>query len=809
MKKSDREIMEILEAFDLTRCAHSAADLAACDPKTVARYVDRRDRGHDPAARVRRPMKIDPYRPKIEELVERSAGRVRADIVHERLAALGFDGTERTTRRAVRLAKTAYRAGRRRTYRPWITEPGMWLQFDWGTGPVIDGRPTLLFCAWLAWSRFRVVIPTWDRTMGSLLACLDATLRQIGGVPTYLLTDNERTVTIERIARIPVRHPEIVAAGRHYGTAILACAPFDPESKGGSESTVKVAKADLVPTEANLLPGLSELRRPGRRLRQPLRDRQRAGPSRDRPATRRPARDRAASPPRPAGRAIHGGPRRDPHGRRRPDDPVGLGPLLGAAAVRRDRGLGPGRGRRDRHHRPDRGPVLAEIARHRRSTPGNPRLDDAHYPDHPAGRAVRPLAGRSADLAERRFLALGPGAETWLIEAASRGVGRIAARCSGPSSSARSPTLARSTPPSPPRRPPAGSPTAISRRSSTISPGAGPTGLRPRPTRRSASSPGPPPGRTSADEPADPAGAAGRADRGPPPAAPAVHPPGSARGPGHRPRPALGSGRGPPGPVARRGGRTRRGDDGDASPGGRLPVGQDARELARGRVGDPAPHPARAGHPRVADPGREPRPGGPIGDRQDPLPRGSRRRRHRGGATGRLVQPRVADRDDRPGQGRRLDRPGRRPDLPVRADRRRRHRDAARRAGRGRSLLPGRRRRLRATQCGGDEQPPPVGLRHDSCPRRSPPRPSTGSSTTPTSSSPRVPAIGWPRRPPGRGWCRSADRSPRSAVRRHGDHVVRGDEDLVSAKEEVPLSLDSNAAAHPATASSRPPAMVA
>ena len=246
--------MEILEAFDLTRCAHSAADLADCDPKTVARHVDRRDRGHDPHARVRRPMKIDPYRDKVEELVERSAGRVRADIVHERLAALGFLGTERTTRRAVRLAKTAYRAGRRRTYRPWITEPGMWLQFDWGHGPVIDGRPTLLFCAWLAWSRFRVVIPTWDRTMGSLLTCLDATLRLIGGVPTYLLTDNERTITIDRIAGVGVRHPEIVAAGRHYGVEVNACVPFNPESKGGSESTVKIAKADLVPTSANLLP---------------------------------------------------------------------------------------------------------------------------------------------------------------------------------------------------------------------------------------------------------------------------------------------------------------------------------------------------------------------------------------------------------------------------------------------------------------------------------------------------------------------------------------------------------------------------
>ena len=47
MKKSDREIMEILEAYDLTRCPHSAADLAGCDPKTVARYVSARDDGAD------------------------------------------------------------------------------------------------------------------------------------------------------------------------------------------------------------------------------------------------------------------------------------------------------------------------------------------------------------------------------------------------------------------------------------------------------------------------------------------------------------------------------------------------------------------------------------------------------------------------------------------------------------------------------------------------------------------------------------------------------------------------------------------
>lgn len=40
-------------------------------------------------------------------------------------------------RRAVAEAKTAWRAGHRRAYRPWVPEPEMWLQFDWGAGPVI------------------------------------------------------------------------------------------------------------------------------------------------------------------------------------------------------------------------------------------------------------------------------------------------------------------------------------------------------------------------------------------------------------------------------------------------------------------------------------------------------------------------------------------------------------------------------------------------------------------------------------------------------------------------------------------------
>lgn len=69
------------------------------------------------------------------------------------------------------------------------------------------------------------------------------------------MTDTEKTVTAEHVAGIPVRHPDMATAGRHYGTQITTCVPARPGVQGGSEATVRIAKADLVPTEANLREG--------------------------------------------------------------------------------------------------------------------------------------------------------------------------------------------------------------------------------------------------------------------------------------------------------------------------------------------------------------------------------------------------------------------------------------------------------------------------------------------------------------------------------------------------------------------------
>jgi hypothetical protein len=112
--KSGWEIVEILEAYDLTGSYRAAAELAGCDHHTVARYVKLRNEGRSPEERQCRARPIDEFMDKIEELVARSGGRVRADVVHRRITAMGFAGGERTTRRAVAAVKQSWLAGRRR-----------------------------------------------------------------------------------------------------------------------------------------------------------------------------------------------------------------------------------------------------------------------------------------------------------------------------------------------------------------------------------------------------------------------------------------------------------------------------------------------------------------------------------------------------------------------------------------------------------------------------------------------------------------------------------------------------------------------
>jgi len=422
--KNSEEVLEILEAFDLTGTLRGAAELVGCDHKTVGHWVRARDEaGGGLPLSVRSRPRVDAFAEKIDEWVDCSRGRVRADVCHQRLVAMGYQGSERTTRRAVAEAKRRWRAEHGRRTRPWVTEPGLWMQWDYGDGPEVAGRRTVLFCAWLAWSRFRVVLPLWDRAMPSVVMALDRALRAFGGAPTYALTDNEKTVSVDQVCGIAVRNPQIVAVGRHYGLTVASCVPADPESKGGSEATVRIAKADLVPTEHNLRPAyasFAELEGACREFCERVNTRE------HRVTRRAPAvmldqeRERLHRLPAMPHTMAFGQTRRVSW-----QSTISVGGALysvpSSLVDERVWARVDGAELVVVHADGPDGP--REVARHALTTPGRPSIRDEHYPPRPAGALERKPKARSAD--EQAFLVLGPGAERWLIAAAAAGASRV------------------------------------------------------------------------------------------------------------------------------------------------------------------------------------------------------------------------------------------------------------------------------------------------------------------------------------------------------------------------------------------------
>ncbi len=426
--KHDGEIMEILAAYDLTGSLRATAALAGCSHNTVAKHIQARDAGRPMAAPVLRGRVTDPFLPVIEGWVEESKGRIRGDKAHQRLLALGYEGSERSTRRAVAQVKALFRLGHVRVHRPWITEPGHWVQYDFGDGPSIDGVKTVLFVAWLAWSRFRVVIALRDRTMPSVFAALDTLFRTLGGAPTYVLTDNEKTVTVSHIAGVPVRNRQTVDFARHYGVSVLTCQPADPATKGGVESSVKLAKADIVPTETNLLAqyaSFAEIEAACTAFGELVNNRVHRVTRRTPAAMLAEEQQRLHRIPDSAHTVAFGLARRVP-----PNTPMVTyenaqysvpAHLLGAQVWVRTHGKG-----RDEQviivHHGVSGP--AEVARHTRARPGSPAIADEHFPDSPV-RIPGQYVLRPKGQAEEAFLAIGAGARSWVREAASVGTARM------------------------------------------------------------------------------------------------------------------------------------------------------------------------------------------------------------------------------------------------------------------------------------------------------------------------------------------------------------------------------------------------
>ena len=212
-----------------------------------------------------RPRKLAPYEDWIRQRVT-SAHPIRlpATVLHREVAAMGFDGTERTVRRFV--ASLYPEPVPEPTVR-FETAPGHQAQMDWGEYR-LGKKKVYAFVGILGYSRWLYVEYVDSMRSEVLIACHRRMLADFGGVPREILYDNMKTVVTQRDAYGRGRHrfqDAIWAFAAECGFRPRLCRPARPQTKGKVERSIDyIANSFFHPFVTRLamagrIPGLDEL----------------------------------------------------------------------------------------------------------------------------------------------------------------------------------------------------------------------------------------------------------------------------------------------------------------------------------------------------------------------------------------------------------------------------------------------------------------------------------------------------------------------------------------------------------------------
>jgi transposase len=207
--KSGRTQVEIVALYEELGSFRAVGALLGCDHKTVKRYVEAAGDAGQFAPALARSRVTDGFAGLIAERVEQTGGRVTARRLMRLVRAAGYEGSERSLRRAVAVAKEAWRAKQAlegRVYRPWVSEPGEWMLCDWGAAGTIPTpagpRKLSFFSSVLGWSRYRTVSFSCSERFGALAVGLAHSFEQAGGIPARVLFDNPKTVATGHLAGV-------------------------------------------------------------------------------------------------------------------------------------------------------------------------------------------------------------------------------------------------------------------------------------------------------------------------------------------------------------------------------------------------------------------------------------------------------------------------------------------------------------------------------------------------------------------------------------------------------------------------------
>ena len=238
--KSARNRMDMTVAFREVGTYRGAAAICGCDPKTIKRELARQA-GEDSAERKERARNYDVVVDVVRARVAKTAGRISAKRLLPEARAAGYTGSARNFRRLVAVAKSDWRRDHHRGRRPAVWSPGDTLVIDWGAEGTLH-----VFCAVLAWSRWRFVRFAADERAETTLAMLAECFEALGGVPKVVLADRMGCLKGGVVANIVVPTPDYVRFATHYRFRPDFCEGGDPASKGIVENLVGYAKSDLV-----------------------------------------------------------------------------------------------------------------------------------------------------------------------------------------------------------------------------------------------------------------------------------------------------------------------------------------------------------------------------------------------------------------------------------------------------------------------------------------------------------------------------------------------------------------------------------
>jgi transposase len=237
--------MDIISAYREAGTFRGAAVISGTTHKTVRRVIARHEAGGSLPVRVARRRNYDDVAVVVAERVRASQGRISAKRLLPAARAAGYAGSDRNFRRLVAAQKQLWREDHHRGRRPAVWSPGEHLVIDWGAQGGLH-----VFCAVLAWSRFRFVRFAADERAETTLAMLAECFEVLGGVPGKVLADRMGCLKGAVVANVVVPTAGYVRFAAHYGFRPDFCEAADPESKGVVENLVGYAKADLMVAQA-------------------------------------------------------------------------------------------------------------------------------------------------------------------------------------------------------------------------------------------------------------------------------------------------------------------------------------------------------------------------------------------------------------------------------------------------------------------------------------------------------------------------------------------------------------------------------